>query len=42
LVLAVDARRARDEASDVEEAEAAFVLLVGLGGLLDDPGGSAG
>jgi hypothetical protein len=34
----LDVQRAGDEAADVEEGQAALVLLVGLGGLADDDG----
>lgn len=36
LMLDVESQGAWDESADVEEAEAAFVLLVGLCRLLDD------
>lgn len=38
LVLHTDAERSGHHASYVEEAPAPLVLLVGLAGLLDDPG----
>ena len=37
LVFDVDGEGAGDAAADVEEGQAAFVLFVGVGGLVDDP-----